>query len=189
MGSLLLTAGAPGCRTALPNARIMIHQPSGGAQVRRGACRTHGRVAPKLNRLPHWARSVLCGVGLGQRHCDPGQGDPALAGVPERAVRQAHQAAAERHRYGRDHPLARRLPCWLTCARRARVPGRFLLQRPRSTGTRSCRRQRRSRLGSSTASSRSASQRPCRRLGLSARSRESDVQYSCTKALHVHSNP
>ncbi|MDR3435857.1 ATP-dependent Clp endopeptidase proteolytic subunit ClpP [Telmatospirillum sp.] len=32
MGSLLLTAGAPGKRFSLPNARIMIHQPSGGAQ-------------------------------------------------------------------------------------------------------------------------------------------------------------
>lgn len=32
MGSLLLTAGAPGKRFATPHARIMIHQPSGGAQ-------------------------------------------------------------------------------------------------------------------------------------------------------------
>ncbi|KAL5993437.1 hypothetical protein ACLOJK_014362 [Asimina triloba] len=31
MGSLLLTAGAPGERRALPNARVMVHQPSGGA--------------------------------------------------------------------------------------------------------------------------------------------------------------
>ncbi len=30
MGSLLLNAGEPGMRYALPNARIMIHQPSGG---------------------------------------------------------------------------------------------------------------------------------------------------------------
>jgi len=30
MGSLLLTAGEPGMRYATPNARIMIHQPSGG---------------------------------------------------------------------------------------------------------------------------------------------------------------
>jgi len=30
MGSLLLTAGATGQRIALPNARIMVHQPSGG---------------------------------------------------------------------------------------------------------------------------------------------------------------
>ena len=32
MGSFLLAAGEPGMRIALPNARIMIHQPSGGAQ-------------------------------------------------------------------------------------------------------------------------------------------------------------
>lgn len=32
MGSLLLCAGAPGKRYALPNARVMVHQPSGGAQ-------------------------------------------------------------------------------------------------------------------------------------------------------------
>lgn len=32
MGSLLLAAGAEGMRTALPNARVMVHQPSGGYQ-------------------------------------------------------------------------------------------------------------------------------------------------------------
>lgn len=32
MGSLLLTAGAKGKRFSLPNARVMIHQPSGGAR-------------------------------------------------------------------------------------------------------------------------------------------------------------
>lgn len=32
MGAVLLAAGAPGKRYALPNARIMIHQPLGGAQ-------------------------------------------------------------------------------------------------------------------------------------------------------------
>jgi len=32
MGSFLLSAGEPGMRVALTNARIMIHQPSGGAQ-------------------------------------------------------------------------------------------------------------------------------------------------------------
>jgi len=30
MGSLLLCAGDPGMRVALPNARVMVHQPSGG---------------------------------------------------------------------------------------------------------------------------------------------------------------
>ena len=32
MGSFLLAAGEPGQRMALPNARVMIHQPSGGAR-------------------------------------------------------------------------------------------------------------------------------------------------------------
>lgn len=32
MGSLLLAAGQPGKRFSLPNSRIMVHQPSGGAQ-------------------------------------------------------------------------------------------------------------------------------------------------------------
>ncbi|HBB55971.1 MAG TPA: ATP-dependent Clp protease proteolytic subunit, partial [Hyphomonadaceae bacterium] len=30
MGSLLLAAGAPSMRICLPNARVMVHQPSGG---------------------------------------------------------------------------------------------------------------------------------------------------------------
>lgn len=32
MGSLILAGGEPGLRAALPNARIMVHQPSGGFQ-------------------------------------------------------------------------------------------------------------------------------------------------------------
>jgi len=32
MGSFLLAAGEPGMRIALPNSRIMVHQPSGGAR-------------------------------------------------------------------------------------------------------------------------------------------------------------
>jgi ATP-dependent Clp protease, protease subunit len=32
MGAFLLAAGTPGKRSALPHSRIMIHQPSGGAQ-------------------------------------------------------------------------------------------------------------------------------------------------------------
>lgn len=33
MGSLLLCAGEKGMRSSLPNSRIMVHQPSGGAEV------------------------------------------------------------------------------------------------------------------------------------------------------------
>ena len=43
MGSLLLTAGEPGMRFALPNARIMIHQPSGGFQGQATDIEIHAR--------------------------------------------------------------------------------------------------------------------------------------------------
>jgi ATP-dependent Clp protease protease subunit len=43
MGSLLLTAGEPGMRYALPNARVMIHQPSGGFQGQATDIEIHAR--------------------------------------------------------------------------------------------------------------------------------------------------
>ena len=43
MGSLLLTAGAKGKRFALPNAKIMIHQPSGGFQGQATDIEIHAR--------------------------------------------------------------------------------------------------------------------------------------------------
>ena len=43
MGQLLLTAGEPGMRYALPNARIMIHQPSGGFQGQATDIEIHAR--------------------------------------------------------------------------------------------------------------------------------------------------
>ena len=43
MGSLLLAAGAPGLRYALPNARIMMHQPSGGFQGQAADIEIHAR--------------------------------------------------------------------------------------------------------------------------------------------------
>lgn len=55
MGSLLLTAGAPGKRFALPNARIMIHQPSGGFQGQATDIEIHAReilaLKARLNQL------------------------------------------------------------------------------------------------------------------------------------------
>lgn len=43
MGSLLLAAGAKGKRQALPNSRIMVHQPSGGAQGQATDIEIHAR--------------------------------------------------------------------------------------------------------------------------------------------------
>lgn len=43
MGSFLLAAGANGKRIALPNSRIMIHQPSGGAQGQATEIQIHAK--------------------------------------------------------------------------------------------------------------------------------------------------
>jgi ATP-dependent Clp protease protease subunit len=43
MGSLLLAGGAPGKRMALPNSRILIHQPSGGFEGQSTDVEIHAR--------------------------------------------------------------------------------------------------------------------------------------------------
>ena len=50
MGSFLLMAGAKGKRFALPNSRIMIHQPSGGAQGQATDIEIHAREILKTRR-------------------------------------------------------------------------------------------------------------------------------------------
>jgi ATP-dependent Clp protease, protease subunit len=50
MGSLLLAGGAPGKRMALPNSRILIHQPSGGFQGQATDIEIHARETLELRR-------------------------------------------------------------------------------------------------------------------------------------------
>jgi ATP-dependent Clp protease, protease subunit len=50
MGSLLLTGGAPGKRMALPNSRILIHQPSGGFEGQSTDVEIHAREIVELRR-------------------------------------------------------------------------------------------------------------------------------------------
>jgi ATP-dependent Clp protease protease subunit len=50
MGSLLLAGGAPGKRMALPNSRILIHQPSGGFQGQASDIEIHARETLELRR-------------------------------------------------------------------------------------------------------------------------------------------
>lgn len=50
MGSLLLMAGAPGKRSALPNSRIMIHQPSAGFQGQASDIEIHAREIIKVKK-------------------------------------------------------------------------------------------------------------------------------------------
>ncbi|MCG8440623.1 MAG: ATP-dependent Clp protease proteolytic subunit [Caulobacterales bacterium] len=55
MGSLLLTAGEPDMRVALPNARIMVHQPSGGFSGQASDIERHAKdiikVKQRLNEI------------------------------------------------------------------------------------------------------------------------------------------
>lgn len=48
MGSLLLAAGAPGKRSALPNSRIMVHQPLGGFQGQASDIAIHAQEILKI---------------------------------------------------------------------------------------------------------------------------------------------
>jgi ATP-dependent Clp protease protease subunit len=50
MGSLLLCAGTPGMRYALPNARVMVHQPSGGFQGQVSDIERHAEDIIKMKR-------------------------------------------------------------------------------------------------------------------------------------------
>ncbi len=50
MGSLLLTGGAPGKRVALPNSRMLIHQPSAGFQGQSTDIEIHAREVLDLRR-------------------------------------------------------------------------------------------------------------------------------------------
>lgn len=64
MGAFLLTAGAQGKRFCTPNARTMIHQPSGGAQGQASDIHIHAqeilKIRSRLNELmaEHTGRSV-----------------------------------------------------------------------------------------------------------------------------------
>lgn len=55
MGAFLLSAGAPGKRFALPNSRIMIHQPLGGFQGQASDIKIHAeemlKIKDKLNHI------------------------------------------------------------------------------------------------------------------------------------------
>ena len=64
MGSLLLTAGAAGRRFALPNARVMVHQPSGGFRGQASDIALHAQeilaLKQRLNEIyvKHTGRSI-----------------------------------------------------------------------------------------------------------------------------------
>ena len=64
MGSLLLCAGAAGQRVALPNARVMVHQPSGGFRGQASDIERHAEDIIKLKRRLNEIYVKHCGRTL-----------------------------------------------------------------------------------------------------------------------------
>jgi ATP-dependent Clp protease, protease subunit len=61
MGSFLLMAGAPGRRIALPNASILVHQPSGGFQGKASDIERHAEDMARTKRRINELYAKHCG--------------------------------------------------------------------------------------------------------------------------------
>ncbi|MDA8247739.1 MAG: ATP-dependent Clp endopeptidase proteolytic subunit ClpP [Rhodospirillales bacterium] len=96
MGSLLLAAGAKGKRFALPNARVMVHQPSGGAQGQAADIEIQAREILHL-------RGRLNGIY--QRHT--GQ---MLAEIERKLERDTYMSAEEARAFGLVDEVVERRP-------------------------------------------------------------------------------
>ncbi len=64
MGAILLAAGAPGKRSALPNARIMIHQPMGGVEGQASDIEIHAAEMLKMKGLLNKLLAKMSGQSL-----------------------------------------------------------------------------------------------------------------------------
>jgi ATP-dependent Clp protease protease subunit len=70
MGSLLLAGGTPGKRLALPNSRILIHQPSGGYQGQSADIEIHAQEILDLRRRMDEIYAKHTGQPLDKVHVD-----------------------------------------------------------------------------------------------------------------------
>jgi ATP-dependent Clp protease protease subunit len=70
MGSLLLAGGAPGKRMALPNSRILIHQPSGGFSGQSTDIEIHAREVLTLRERIDEIYAQHTGQSLERVHAD-----------------------------------------------------------------------------------------------------------------------
>jgi ATP-dependent Clp protease, protease subunit len=83
MGSLLLAGGAPGKRLSLPNARILIHQPSGGYQGQSADIEIQAREILDLRKRMDEIYSQHTGQDIERVHADM---DRDRYFTPEQAV-------------------------------------------------------------------------------------------------------
>jgi ATP-dependent Clp protease protease subunit len=86
MGSLLLSAGAAGKRYALPNSRVMVHQPSGGAQGQAADIEIQAR---EILHLRHQLNTIY------EKHT--GQ---TLAAIEAKLERDSYMSASEARDFG-----------------------------------------------------------------------------------------
>jgi ATP-dependent Clp protease protease subunit len=70
MGSLILTGGAAGKRAALPNSRMLIHQPSGGYEGKQADIEVHAREILELRKRTDEIYADHTGQTVGQVHED-----------------------------------------------------------------------------------------------------------------------
>jgi ATP-dependent Clp protease protease subunit len=70
MGSLLLAGGAPGKRLALPNSRILIHQPSGGFEGPSSDIEIHAREVLALRQRVDEIYAEHTGQSIERVHAD-----------------------------------------------------------------------------------------------------------------------
>ena len=99
MAAWLLAAGEPGKRMALPNSRIMIHQPIGGVQGQASEIEIHAREILKLRERMNEILAEHTGKPVAQIAADTERdyhlsGDEALAyGLIDRVVRERETKA------------------------------------------------------------------------------------------------
>jgi ATP-dependent Clp protease protease subunit len=102
MGSLLLTAGAKGKRYALPNSRIMIHQPSGGFQGQATDIEIHAKeilsLKARLNNLyvKHTGQKLSVVENSMERDNFMNSEDAKKFGLIDEVVAQRPQASDEK---------------------------------------------------------------------------------------------
>ena len=120
MGSLLLAAGEKGSRFALPNSRIMVHQPSGGFQGQASDIQRHAedilKVKRRLNEIyvnhtgqPYEAIERT----LDRDHFMSAEEAKAFGIVDEVTTKRVASSRRSRRRW----PDAAAAPCWLaSCA-------------------------------------------------------------------------
>ena len=107
MGSLLLAGGAPGKRMALPNSRILIHQPSGGFEGQSSDIEIHAKEVLALRARVDELYAKHTGQSIERVHADMERdryftGEEALAyGLVDRVI--------ERRELGREARLRRSL--------------------------------------------------------------------------------